>query len=390
MFEHFFFISNILPNFLTGLALFAIPLILWGVSRKATAERLRESEIKFRTITDAMPQMVWSCLPNGFHDYYNKKWYDFTGAGKGSTDGLRWPGLIHPDDRERASAKWDLCLKTLEDYEIEYRLKSHTGEYRWTLTRALPVRSADGEVLRWMGTCTDIHDQRLSAEELSKAKQEAELANQMKSTFLVNMTHEIRTPLGAILGFSELLSQVVSENHDARFYVERISRNSMQLNRLIGSLLDLSKIEANKLEIEIGAVSLMMAIEDALASIALPAEQKNIQVQRISKGKIPATIFTDGTRFRQILINLLGNAIKFTEKGSIKLELEIQKQNQIPELYIRVMDSGIGIAPEQALKLFSPFNQADISISRRYGGSGLGLAISRDLVILISALDSIH
>ncbi|RYZ82515.1 MAG: PAS domain S-box protein, partial [Proteobacteria bacterium] len=127
---------------------------------KLVQDRLKESEAKFRTIADAMPQMVWSTLPNGFHDYYNKRWYQYTGVPEGSTDGDAWAGMLHPDDQQRAQAVWEQSLATGEPYEIEYRLRHYSGQYRWTLGRALPITDESGNITRWMGTCTDIHEQK--------------------------------------------------------------------------------------------------------------------------------------------------------------------------------------------------------------------------------------
>lgn len=143
-----------------------------------TEAALRESEAKFRTIADAMPQMVWSTLPDGFHDYYNQQWYDFTGVPFGSTDGEGWNYMFHPEDQEIAWKKWRHSLATGEPYEIQYRLRHRSGEYRWTLGRALPVRDEAGKIIRWMGTCTDIHDQKLAEEELRKQTQKLQLATE--------------------------------------------------------------------------------------------------------------------------------------------------------------------------------------------------------------------
>ncbi len=147
------------------------------------AEALFESELRFRTLADAMPQMVWSTLPNGFHDYYNARWYEFTGMPEGSTDGEGWNEMFHPDDRDRAWSEWRRSLETGDLYEIEYRLRHHTGEYRWTLGRALPIRDAEGQILRWIGTCTDIHESRLAAEERELVAQE--LSHRIKNIFAV-------------------------------------------------------------------------------------------------------------------------------------------------------------------------------------------------------------
>ena len=150
---------------------------------KKTAERVAESEAKFRAIADSMPQMVWSTLPSGLHDYYNARWYEFTGVPEGSTDGEGWNDMFHPDDQERAWKTWRHSLETGEPYQIEYRLRHRSGHYRWTLGRAMPVRDADGNIIRWFGTCTDIHEAKIAAEEREMVAQE--LSHRIKNIFSV-------------------------------------------------------------------------------------------------------------------------------------------------------------------------------------------------------------
>lgn len=147
------------------------------------AEAVAESDRLFRTLADTMPQMVWSTLPDGYHDYYNARWYEYTGVPEGSTDGKGWNGMFHPDDRERAWARWRHSLETGEPYEIEYRLRHRSGDYRWTLGRALPIRDDAGEITRWIGTCTEIHEQKLMMEEREIIAHE--LSHRIKNIFSV-------------------------------------------------------------------------------------------------------------------------------------------------------------------------------------------------------------
>jgi PAS domain S-box-containing protein len=149
---------------------------------KAIAD-LAESEERFRTLADTMPQMVWSTQPDGYHDYYNARWYEFTGVPEGSTDGEAWNGMFHPDDQDRAWGIWRHSLATGEPYHIEYRLRHRTGEYRWVLGRALPIRDAAGRIVRWFGTCTDIHDSKMVAQEREVVAQE--LSHRIKNIFSV-------------------------------------------------------------------------------------------------------------------------------------------------------------------------------------------------------------
>lgn len=154
------------------------------ISAQAKAEReLEASEARYRLLTDTMPQMVWSTLPDGYHDFYNQRWYDFTGVPAGSTDGEGWNEMFHPDDRERAWARWQHSLDTGEEYEIEYRLRHHSGNYRWVLGRALPMRDEHGAISRWIGTCTDIDDTKRIAEQNELLTRE--LSHRIKNIFAV-------------------------------------------------------------------------------------------------------------------------------------------------------------------------------------------------------------
>lgn len=180
------------------------------IGAQVSAEHaLRASEAKFETLTDAMPQMVWSTRADGFHDYYNAQWYAFTGVPVGSTDGEAWSGLFHPDDQDRAWAKWRRSLDTGEPYEVEYRLRHHSGEYRWTLGRALPVRTAEGQITRWIGTCTDIHEAKQAAEQNELLSRE--LSHRIKNIFavisgLISLTGRKAVALRPVM--SELMERI--------------------------------------------------------------------------------------------------------------------------------------------------------------------------------------
>ncbi|WP_425473656.1 sensor histidine kinase [Sphingomonas xanthus] len=171
---------------------------------------LRESDLRFRTLADAFPHMVWSTLPDGYHDYYNARWYEFTGVPAGSTDGEAWNGMFHPDDQERAWGLWRHSLRTGEPYEIEYRLRHHSGEYRWVLGRAMPMRNSEGTIIRWMGTCTDIHEQKRQANQ-----------NEILSR---ELSHRIKNIFAVIAGLIGLSARQQPEHRDfARTLQERIA-----------------------------------------------------------------------------------------------------------------------------------------------------------------------
>lgn len=205
---------------------------------------LRESDLRFRTLADAFPHMVWSTLPDGFHDYYNARWYEFTGVPEGSTDGEGWNGMFHPEDQERAWARWRHCLATGDPYEIEYRLRHRSGRYRWVLGRAMPMRGADGQIIRWMGTCTDIHEQKETAEQNEILSRE--LSHRIKNIFSV---------IGGLIGLS---ARRQPDHRD--FAAELQSRISA-----LGRAHELVRPHSEKSQPQIKTESLRALIEDVLS-----------------------------------------------------------------------------------------------------------------------------
>nr|WP_246350457.1 PAS domain-containing protein [Sphingobium boeckii] len=210
----------------------------------ADDRRLRESEQGFHVLADTMPQMVWSTLPDGFHDYYNARWYEFTGVPAGSTDGEGWNDMFHPDDQDRAFKRWSQSLKTGEPYEIEYRLRHHSGEYRWTLGRAMPIRDDAGHIVRWFGTCTDIHETKSIAEEREIVAQE--LSHRIKNIFaviagLINLSARTRPEIKPLADDLRTRIQSLGRAHDFVRPHSRESRPSedpANLQGLLGALFE--------------------------------------------------------------------------------------------------------------------------------------------------------
>lgn len=332
---------------------------------------LSESEAKFRTIANAMPQMVWSTLPDGSHDYFNQQWYDFTGAVQGSTDGDGWNKMFHPDDQLRAWDRWNHCLQTGEQYEIQYRLRHNSGQYRWTLGRALPVRDISGKIVRWMGTCTDIHNQKLAEEKLKDT-------DAHKDEFLAMLAHELRNPLAPISSAAGILLLAKVDETQIKKTSQIISRQVKHMTSLVDDLLDVSRVTRGLITLEKTPLDFRRIIDDAVEQVN-PQIQKQRHHLTLHLPPDIAMVTGDNKRLVQVVSNILGNAAKYThEGGNILLKTEVRPE----QVVLTIEDDGIGMAPELAGRVFDLFTQAERTSDRSSGGLGLGLALVKSLVEL--------
>lgn len=248
---------------------------------------------------------------------------------------------------------------------------------RW----AIQFSSSSGKPIKIFKTNTDITDRKKAEVALAKAKDEAEQANRAKSAFLSMMSHEIRTPLSAIVGFSELLRDLSLSVESRKEFIDIIGRNCCELTRLIDDILDLSKVEAGHIAIEKMSVFVSDLVADVMRSLTPKAQQKGIALNVYFDSNVPVTIISDPTRLRQILLNIIDNAVKFTEKGRVDVQVKLfgHSPNENPKMAFIVKDTGIGLSLQAQMRLFKPFTQADTSTTRKYGGTGLGLILAREL-----------
>jgi hypothetical protein len=359
---------------------------------KNSEEAVRHSELVYRMLADTMPQMFWITRPDGYHEYFNQRWYDYTGTQPGQTDGESWQDILHPDDVEKTAEVWRESLQTGKPYDIEYRFRrASDGEYRWHIGRALPLRDENGLVLKWFGSCTDIHDQKLAIEERAEAlereraaRMEQEKANRIKDEFLAVLSHELRSPLNPILGWIRLLRTRKLDGERFDQALETIERNAKLQAQLIEDLLNVSRILRGKLTLTFAPVNLVTAIEATIDTVRLPAQTKQIQIQK-QFPPIPIKVSGDFNRIQQVIWNLLSNALKFTpEGGKISVELTTDQADSNSDhscvAKITVRDNGKGIAPDFLPHVFDQFRQADSSTTRQFGGLGLGLSIVRHIV----------
>ncbi|MDH5535637.1 MAG: ATP-binding protein, partial [Betaproteobacteria bacterium] len=273
-------------------------------------------------------------------------------------------------------------LTTLRDSSLQsdytINLRNKQSAQRTFIANCSPVLTGGGKANGVFISLNDVTQIEQHKVELHKAKDEAESANRAKSEFLANMSHEIRTPMNAILGFTELLKRGYNKSErDAEKFLNTIHSSGTHLLELINDILDLSKVEAGQMEMERVACAPHRIVHEVVTVLTARAREKGIDLEFHARGPVPATIQTDPARLRQIVTNLVGNAIKFTERGSIRVTLHMKKGNGQSLFALDVIDTGIGIPGDKLKSIFDPFVQADSSVTRRFGGTGLGLSISR-------------
>ncbi|MFC2073725.1 ATP-binding protein, partial [Campylobacterota bacterium] len=292
-----------------------------------------------------------------------------------------WKDRIHPDDMVKAMNELTQYLEgKSEVYESEMRIQCKDGSYKYILARGKAIVSDDSYITRMLGLHIDISEQKQLEQSLIESKIIADKANKAKSDFLANMSHEIRTPLNGILGLTDLVLKT-SLNEKQTEYLIKSKTSSLALLRVINDILDYSKIEAGKLDLELKPFNLAEIVKNLKDLFEYQANKKGIELIFDSHLAANTMLVGDALRLTQILTNLIGNAIKFTEQGSVKVSIEVYKEKDgLKELKFSVKDSGIGISKSIQNNLFKEFSQADSSITRTYGGTGLGLAISKQLV----------
>ena len=387
-----------------------IVLIHEDITEQERAEAaVRESEARFRFMADAMPQIIWTAGADGSPDYYNQRWHDYTGMNLDESRSWGWLPVLHPDDMEASAARWTASFSTGAYYETEYRFKrAEDGAYRWHLGRGVPMRDAEGNIIKWFGTCTDIDDYKRAQEtlreiqgdlearvvqrtaqletqarELEGARNQAEASARAKSEFLANMSHEIRTPMNGVIGMTGLLLET-GLTADQRDYAETIRGSGEALLTIINDILDFSKIEAGKMTIEVADFSLREALEDVADLLAPRAQAAGIEMISHVPPTVPERLRGDPGRIRQVLTNFVGNALKFTPHGEVVIEARLVAETGTEAtVRLSVRDSGIGIPKNRQEAVFESFTQADGSTTRRYGGTGLGLTICRQLTHLM-------
>jgi len=355
--------------------------IINDITKRREAENaLKESEKRFQMMADNAPVLIWLAEKDGNCTYFNKTWLEFTGKTLAEEVGRGWLENVHPEDRERCREIYYSSFEGHFPFQMEYRLRRYDGEYSWFLDVGVPRYDNNSNFLGYIGSCTNISERIRIEKELQKAREEAELANQAKSDFLAIMSHEIRTPMNGVIGMTNLLADTPL-NSEQEDFVKTIRHSGESLLVIINDILDFSKIESGKLELEKKPFNLEEYIQSVIDLFSFQAQEKKIKLTYKYPNYIPRNFIGDFIRIKQILINLIGNALKFTDKGFVAVSIEGQKQEKNNyKIQFAIQDTGIGIPEKKRDRLFKAFSQVDASTSRKYGGTGLGLAISKRLV----------
>ncbi len=362
-------------------------------ARKETEQALKNSEEQYRTLVTNIPGIIYRCA---FDENWNmfyvsdaiQKMTGFPANDFINNKVKSYASIIHPDDKERVIDTIRIGIDKFKQYTTEYRIITENKKIRWVTEKGLAVFDENDQI-KWLdGVIFDITDRIVVLEELKKAKKLAEQANQAKSEFLANMSHEIRTPLNSILGFTELLEDLIADDKQ-HSYLESIKSSSKNLFTLINDILDLSKVEAGKLDLSYNYFDPRITIQEIEQIFSLKISQKKIDFIITVSDNFPKYIYLDEIRLRQILLNLVGNAIKFTEKGYVEIIFSCLNKTKYSnskhvDIIIEVKDTGVGIPNDFLELIFESFRQQSQHDTKTYEGTGLGLSITKRLIEIMN------
>lgn len=367
----------------------AIVILVDITDRKNKEAEVVKSRDFYLRMFENFPTIIWKTDANGDGKYISNSWYEFTGLKEKINSCNDYIRFLHPDDREDYDKLHKLSVEKRQSYDTEYRLLHFSGEYRWIKVMGKPFYNINNEFDGYIGIGIDMTARKNAEEDLKEAKKLAEAASKAKSEFLANMSHEIRTPLNGIVGMVDLtlLSELKPEQRENLMIAKSCAHS---LLKIINDILDFSKMEAGKLIIEKNNFDIIELTDDLIKSNSQHALSKGIELKYRISPKVPQFLKGDPNRLKQILNNLLNNAIKFTEQGNVMLQITcLESINNSCKLEFLVEDTGIGIDKEDIAVIFESFKQADGSFTKKFAGTGLGLSISKKLAEMMKGTISV-
>jgi PAS domain S-box-containing protein len=354
--------------------------------RKAAQEALKESEERWRLAIMGMNDGIWDHGLDRDSYYYSPRYKEMLGYADHEIENVAgiWERLVHPEDRDYVTDQVNKYLtREVPEFKVMFRMQHKDTSWRWVLSRGVAFWENDVPV-RFTGAHADMT-------ELQQAIENAEAASRAKSEFLANMSHEIRTPMNAVIGITSLLQghRLTPEKHEELVHTLHVSAQSLM--DLINDLLDISKIENDHMEFENIPFNLAELIEEIISIMSVRAKEKLIDLTISYDPKLNTDFIGDPLRLRQVVMNIVSNAVKFTERGTVNVQIDStdNNENSMMDIGIDVVDTGIGISPEKMELIFGKFSQADSSMTRKYGGTGLGLSISKSLIELMGGSISV-
>jgi PAS domain S-box-containing protein len=344
--------------------------------RKRRTTELEESERRFREMTQAAPVLIWIADTDMAATFFNQHWLEFTGRSMEQELGDGWADGVHPDDYDLFMNAYADAFEKREPFEFEYRLRRHDGDFRWVLDVGRPRFTPEGEFVGYIGSCTDITPLKDAENAVTKDRDTAQEVARLKSAFVMNMTHEVRTPLTVILGFTSMLHQGVQPQY--RRFVNVIERSGRRLLLMLDSVLDLAQLESGTIHPERTPFNLTEVATSVVNTFRTAAEEKNLDFDYAAPAQ-PVYAAFDHRVLTRVLSNVLDNAVKFTDTGGIRVAVE--RENG--EAQVIVSDTGVGIADEFLPYVFDEFSQESTGLERTHQGTGLGLSVSKRLLELM-------
>lgn len=355
--------------------------------RKLAEQSLKDSGERYRALVEATSTVVWRATPEGELSFVGSHWEKVSGQKIEEILGSGWLSALHPDDREKTIEIWKNSLANKKIYETEFRVFTTNREYRWFAVRGVPILNEDGSVREWIGANTDITERKRAETERERlleseqqAREIAERANHAKDEFIALVSHELRSPLNAMLGWTRILQEQKPDGKTTDYALDVIVRNARAQSKLIEDLLDIARVGEKKLRLEMKPIELAPIINAAVEIIKPAAEAKSLHISE-TLDRAANFVMGDEDRLRQVLENLLSNAVKFTSADG-RIDVRLERENDRARIILS--DTGQGFSDEFLPQMFERFKQADPSTTRRHGGLGIGLSLARDLVELHS------
>jgi PAS domain S-box-containing protein len=331
--------------------------------------QLRESEARFRELANNIDQFAWTCDAQGHTTWHNTRWFDYTGRSQDDLTGLDCSSLYHPEHVERVLSHWRHCLERGLPWEDTFPLRSRSGEYRWFLSRGVPIRDEHGNVLRWFGTSTDVTALRELQDELKQS-------DALKDEFLAMLSHELRNPTAAISNAAQVLSKLLSQTETEQSLVDIVQRQVTHLSRLLDDLLDVARITQGRIELKREHIPLQQCVQAAIEATESLIHEKGHRLSLVQSSP-PLWVFADRVRLTQCVANLLNNAAKYMHAGG---EIRVRTFCENGQVGVEVIDAGIGVSAELMLQIFDLFVQSKRPLDRSQGGLGIGLTVCRKLI----------